>query len=355
MSASVETSPRSPAAVTSPRRWSAGKRTPNDVVDVGGLCMALDDFAALKKPPFPDWEFAQYAKSRRSQGPDREGIALYKPLLAVIVRFAPRGFPGHVALRDVWLHMNRKHGIKEGDEDSAVWASKCADMVRLACKHLTDLKASGTRYVTPDVAELLDALDPSGGSRDSLAAIADSPAVPPPPPAVPPQPPRTLKEQVSNVSATSSVQFCVAICKCPLCQVPDVISDEDKASEAKDPEPEQDVDMASEGSREAEANCEAAPVGRLRKVMKKPAAASPKHTAKKPAGAPRGPSISVVQRHSPPQKRGAYIMANGSFVVKCSAKRSKDYAALIAELAEAMREGHVVGKAAAVAWLDGKC
>ena len=36
------------------------------------------------------------------------------------------------------------------------WATECAERVRLACKHVMDLKMSGTPHVSPVLAELLE-------------------------------------------------------------------------------------------------------------------------------------------------------------------------------------------------------
>eukprot|EP00974_Lingulodinium_polyedra_P077507 7503794-Lingulodinium_polyedra.AAC.1 len=72
-------------------RWR--KRTPNDSVDVAGLCHALGKYASLKRPPF-DFEMKHYAKARRSQGPDRDGLAMCKLLLICVLQYAFGGFPG---------------------------------------------------------------------------------------------------------------------------------------------------------------------------------------------------------------------------------------------------------------------
>eukprot|EP00974_Lingulodinium_polyedra_P110966 10732361-Lingulodinium_polyedra.AAC.1 len=58
-----------------------------------------------------------YAKARRSQGPDRNGLAMYKLLLTCVLQHAPGGFPGLVALRDCYLQLQREYGIKQTDED----------------------------------------------------------------------------------------------------------------------------------------------------------------------------------------------------------------------------------------------
>ena len=39
---------------------------------------------------------------------------------------------------------------------ACTWATECAERVRLACKHLMDLKLSGTPHVSPVLAELLE-------------------------------------------------------------------------------------------------------------------------------------------------------------------------------------------------------
>eukprot|EP00974_Lingulodinium_polyedra_P054288 5219869-Lingulodinium_polyedra.AAC.1 len=58
-----------------------------------------------------------YAKARRSQGPDRDGLAMCNLLLICILQYALGGFPGLVALRDCYLQLRRDFGIKQTDDD----------------------------------------------------------------------------------------------------------------------------------------------------------------------------------------------------------------------------------------------
>ena len=105
-------------------------RSSTDRFDGEQLFAALAPYAALKAPPF-DFEASSYCKSRRSQAPDRAGIARYRLLLQEVLKVAPGGFPNHGLLRDVWLALDQKHSIRSQciphHTSNWDWASACPD------------------------------------------------------------------------------------------------------------------------------------------------------------------------------------------------------------------------------------
>ena len=87
-------------------------RARNDVIDYDAAKVALSALASLRDVGF-DWAVLGYGKSRRSQGPDKEGIIKYFKLLHCILLLAPRGYPSLVDLRHLWCDLDRSHCIKD--------------------------------------------------------------------------------------------------------------------------------------------------------------------------------------------------------------------------------------------------
>ena len=82
-------------------------------MDVRALLASLRPLAELKRPGF-DWGIAHYQKCRRSQGPGREGLIKYLPVLEPVCRQARRGLPSQGELRSVWRHLDSLHHISAG-------------------------------------------------------------------------------------------------------------------------------------------------------------------------------------------------------------------------------------------------
>ena len=120
---------------------------------VTDLCDLLSPYAALKVPPFSDWECSLYAKSRRVQGPDRAGLETYHTLIKSVLLVCPSGRPSHVRLRETWLFLNKKHAIMHRDllglgKDPTSWADEVADRLKLMLRHVLDLAQSRSSFVT---------------------------------------------------------------------------------------------------------------------------------------------------------------------------------------------------------------
>ena len=122
-------------------------RSPNDVVDVKQLVAKLGE-QAVRKDCVIDRPLSTHVKTRRSQGPDKEGLVEHAALLGIVLDFAPGGRPGAVALRDAWKALHRKYGIKQHAHLCLeTWADRCTVKLRLALEHLIDVK-SGTQVRT---------------------------------------------------------------------------------------------------------------------------------------------------------------------------------------------------------------
>jgi hypothetical protein len=172
-------------------------RTQNDVLDCVELGKHLEPYAKLKTAPW-DWEVAGYGKTRRSQGPDRQGLEAYEKLLQVIRLAAPTGHPPLYRLREVWVWLHKEHNIMASDIQKrgmpvSDWASQSADNIRLMCKHLLDLRASRTTFLSPTLAALV-----------GMIAEDKEPALPAP---------ETMPKKIlqAQASAASSVCFCVVL------------------------------------------------------------------------------------------------------------------------------------------------
>ena len=148
--ASPSVSPRAPRGV-------------NDVLSVSDLFASLS-VLAKNRDCTVDWQLSTYVKTRRSQGPDKEGLVTHGQLLAIVLSHAPGGRPGQVALQDTWMALHRRYGIGP-TVNPEVWADKCAVKIRLALKHLLDIKASPPKSIPPEICMLLDkVVDTNGGS-----------------------------------------------------------------------------------------------------------------------------------------------------------------------------------------------
>ena len=183
-------------------------QVPNDKINFSDAKEMLEKLACLKSPGL-DWNISRYAKQRRSQGPDRAGLVVYKELLGVLVTFAPACQPGIAQMRDCWLELLKKYQIMDMDlvkahKDIVTWADECAGKARLMLKHLMALKVSGSKYIPMELQPLLQQVH----IPDGVAAST-------------PAPQRALARHLShNVSCGSSVHFCVVFCKSPDYYVP---------------------------------------------------------------------------------------------------------------------------------------
>ena len=186
-------------------------RTAYGVVDASALYSALEPFATLKNPRF-DWSVQGCAKTRRSQGPDHDGLVAYRVLLRTVLEHAPSGFPPLVVLRQVLKELHRKHEIKPPPEPMSLeaWANRVGDTIRLMTKHLRQVKEGGHSYVSVGLEDLLSLIDTSSASPPAPSSM--------PLPPVPESGARVLQRVSSAVSSAGSVLFCGAKCNCPECR-----------------------------------------------------------------------------------------------------------------------------------------
>ena len=311
------------------------RRSSTDRFDGNELHAALLPFAQLKNPGF-DWELGSYAKSRRSQSPDRLGLEKYAPLLSCVLTVAPGGYPNHTALRDVIIGLNAEHGIRSPTTANTKtvldWANDVADIVRLALKHIVDLKRSNTPYLPPILRDLVNQVRVEPAVLPPIPISWSEPAEPAPLPA---PPPRQLAQKDSLASQSSSVICCAVRCQCPACREPEDVA----ASQSST------ASLTSQAARQAE-QVPAARGGQKRaaqlanmdpcdEVSKKPAA---RISQKKPANhtAGVGNQFKIVHRQTPPQRAEAYIKHNSRFLCGISRAISDKYftatRALVAEL-----------------------
>lgn len=203
------------------------KGTLCDNFDVHGLVEDLRAFATINDCAF-DWELASYAKSRRSQGADRAGLSHYSQLLAVVLAHAPHGHPSLVLLEIARKELQLEYAIMskelayiyDGKMDS--WTTLCCDKVRLACRHVVDLKRSRTSYVGKELQLLFEliALRESAAPQSPKASNKASPKAAALPPASPPASPSSEAAvcsgftcQCDDCKPEASVVFCESSCE----------------------------------------------------------------------------------------------------------------------------------------------
>eukprot|EP00969_Alexandrium_andersonii_P353316 15439607-Alexandrium_andersonii.AAC.1 len=79
------------------------------------------------------------------------------------------------------------------------------------CKHVSDLKVSGSPYAPPEVLELINMVvlvrEPPAPAYPSLAPAPS-----------PPQLPVADRPRKRALSDTPSIEFCGAFCRCPECR-----------------------------------------------------------------------------------------------------------------------------------------
>ena len=52
-----------------------------------------------------DWDGRLYPKMKRSQGPHQASLAEHSPVLEILLRLAPNGYPDSYRLHDILLHL----------------------------------------------------------------------------------------------------------------------------------------------------------------------------------------------------------------------------------------------------------
>ena len=128
------------------------RRAPSCRFDSEALFHALSHHARLKDLKW-DFEMSRYNKPKRSQAPDRQGLITYYTLLSTILSYSPSGFPNFTSLKDVILQLNAKYRVRSPDvlasKSDACWAEDCANSMRVALKHVVDLKRSRTQFLVP--------------------------------------------------------------------------------------------------------------------------------------------------------------------------------------------------------------
>ena len=205
---------------------------------VSMLCDLLEPYAKLKVAPFADWECSLYAKSRRGQGPDRQGLETYHLLLKCILN-CPSARPSHVRLREAWLYLHKKHSIMHKElqlmsKDPVAWADEVADRLKVMLRHLLDLVDSTSTFVTPPVRELMSMVDDSAPPPTSAASSDPVLALPPPTPSMLAltDDDKPMASQCSAASSSDDVIFCGMTCNCPQCKKVIPVSQESATSVA---------------------------------------------------------------------------------------------------------------------------
>ena len=364
------------------------QRTPNDIVDGSELEEALKPFAEKKQLGW-DWEFDQYGKSRRSQGPDRDGLEFYLAILVVIFSFAPLGHPPLTILRQVWKNLHNRFDIMSAaakgrcrrSDPVDQWAHDSADKLRLMTGHVIDLKRSQTAFLSPGLQKLVDMAQlhvPSGAAvvarvPSTAAVVAPAPSVA----AVAPPQGRSLAHRTSNTASESSIIFCGAFCKCTDCRAAEPpVAVSDSASEHSS------TSMAAlkntshvqadrgghkrqveKATAEAEASASAshdAPAAATKAKRRRngksadetiapkdlPAAASSmqlSRVAPEPPVLPSQPQdlrVSIQKRDSKNRKE-RIVIVNGMFLVQCALTQSDNYIKIIEKIKTELEQGRL--------------
>lgn len=346
--------------------------------DVSHLCEALTPFAKLKTPDWGDWELLEYNK-KRSCGPDRTALEKYALLLKIVLVICPSGRPSHVRLREAYLFLQRKYNIMSSElakvnKDVNTWADECVDRVKVALKHLSDIKDSRTTFMTPSVRELVMMItdeeeEPHPEARASGLDRSRAPRAQPPPapltniaptsptvldrPAPESPPPELLSQPGSEASASSSTSSVVienVVCNCPECialrgPVEVVASQKSIASgtsEAADAVKWAVPARSRQAKKVLQKKPAAAPVsagsstGPSSWVKKRPAAAAAMETRDQQEPANR--VVRLIQRRKPPE---AYILLNKKYLCGLSRSRNPGYVEILKVLKEEVLAGEI--------------
>jgi hypothetical protein len=343
-------------------------RTSNDIFCTEALFEALKVFAMIKKLAW-DFEFMEYAKSRRCQGPDREGLEYYFEALEAVLKFAPGGFPSLALLRIIWVQLQDNFDVM-ADEVKAkykksgvnAWATDAGDKIRLMCSHVMDLKRSGSTFLSPKLQALVALIKPPSGKE------LEPPDEVPVPEA---KPARILRRE-----ASASVEITRVSCQCEECLVkaPAIDADEEAlaptaatcsgcaAGRGAEAEAEAEDSDHSSTSRAPMRNMEhvhAARGGHKKQVealkrpaveaLKKPAAAQPekakpiekatKDTRKARGGHEKADDAAGVLKvalntRNTPNRKESIVIVNGKYVAQCSEKQSPRYKDIMKQVKE---------------------
>ena len=334
------------------------RRAPTDRFDGRALHDALVPFARVKTPGF-DWEVNSYLKTKRSQAPDREGLQRSAPLLEVTLAFCPHGYPKHGLLRDVLAGLDVSYNIRSPQvptfKSRSDWANDAADAIRLATKHVVDLKKSGTTYLPPTLQSLVSKITVDETATFapripfSWAELPVAPATSDPLPLPMPQASRArqLRAQDSCASSAAPVVFCSAACKCPECRVSQPMpADSPRSATSMLAQASNPVSAARGGQKKRA-------LGQPR-AAKKPAADIPDAivtasiskkpsvvVSKKPAAAaPADPTCChLVHRQHPPTRVEAYVMYAGKFLCGITRRASPKYYEATAKVVQELSDG----------------
>ena len=294
----------------------------------------------------------------------------YHNLIRVVLRHAPNCFPNHALLRDVWAQLQAEYNIMspswaKDHRNPLDWAVHCSDMVRLMMRHVLEIKRSGTPYL-----------------EQTLQALVDSIPTPssPLPPRLSPMPlplPSRAPVKKRDSDSSSGAQLCSVTCRCENCWTPPKISIDSSPEqatnivckrelgtdlapqEAKRYRPASPAHSTHSDTSEAARNnstCVDARRGGQRAATKDSKQTHKQTkgstaTHKRPAGArthsnaaPAAPSelkLNVVRRHKPPEKKEAYIMLNGKYLLGVTQRVSPNYEQIIESIVSELREGLV--------------
>ena len=139
----------------------------------------LHDLANGEPPATWNWDGKAYPKTKRSQGPNQEGLAIHSEVLYHILTLAPNGYPCPYRLRDllVKLHIVYRIFDHEKSVDAALSlesrAMLAADRWRIMCKHCLMLKHTSHQILFPDLAAVMSLLH---GAAPEPKAITPEPA-----------------------------------------------------------------------------------------------------------------------------------------------------------------------------------
>ena len=318
-------------------------RSKTEPFDANALATEWGDLAKLKDSGF-NWLGEDYEKTKRSQGPDRQGLKVYAAPLAKLIRLAPSGFPRHVSLRNALKALDSKHKIKPNGSGSN-WADTAAFQWGVMAKHLVDEKRA-CKGKSTGFQEIDDILASMSDDISTLSTDAVEPLQPPataaveslPPPATPveqlPPPARpTVEPLLKSEDPDSEVEVLGCRCMCAEC--------------SKVPEPVKGSDDDSDTSKAADR----APTLEPSKGSQKRAMASAhgRRVAEKKVmrAAGRSDEVKLTKRLTG-RKKEAYLHVGKEYWVGCTSKSTPEYLAIIEAIKEAIADGTVTSKEEAV-------
>ena len=117
-----------------------------------------------------------YAKQRRSQGPDFDGLDSYSVILSILTEFAPNGLPNYTCLKAAIRLIDRTYKLRAAEESAESFATDVTSALRLMMAHLFETKCNRlTDHPVAKIRDLINTIRPDAEPAQSKIESEDEP------------------------------------------------------------------------------------------------------------------------------------------------------------------------------------